>query len=720
MTSSSTVFRVGTRSSRLALLQTAAAVRLLGERLPGVAFETCPATTPGDRDRETDLRASPSDFFTRDLDEALLGGRIDLAVHSAKDLPEPVRGGLDWCWLPGREDARDALVLPRGRTPGEIPAAPRVGVSSDRREAWCRARFPGARLLSVRGDIEARLAQLDAGRYDVLLMAAAALIRLGLADRIAEWIPVDDLRPPDGQGVLALTFRAGDRRLQRLRSLLVPPVVFAGAGAGRAGTCTVETVAALRRAEVCLHDALLDPAVLALLPPEAEVVDAGKRCGSGGEGQGAINDLLLRHARRGRRVVRLKGGDPGVFGRLAEEVDALDALALPYRVLPGVSSLQTATTGTGMLLTRRGESRGFCALTPRAEGGAMASVGRDARAALPQVYFMAVSAAGGVLRELLSEGLPAATAAAVVFDAGAPHERVLRGTVAGFAADPPAAGDGPGLLLVGPAAARRYGTHGALEGRRVLLTCSEALQEEAANATLDLGGVPVPLPIIRLEPVPAGLDPLRGPARFDWLVLTSPSAVHAFADLMRAAGLDLRILPKILVCGDGTARALRDHGLLPAAQPEADFGADGALATARRAVAAGAAVLRLRSDAAGTDLSQQLSAMGFAVTDAVIVRNVPVAHARIPLFDAALFASRSAVCALLDRPDAPDLTGRPVAAIGRPTADELRRRGATDVVVGSEATVSAALLALAGRCVSEALGKECSVFGVRCSGGDGV
>jgi uroporphyrinogen III methyltransferase / synthase len=708
MTASPLHFRVGTRGSRLALVQTAIALRHLGERLPGVVFETRPYSAPGDRDQATDLRASPPDFFTRDLDDALRRGDLDLAMHSAKDVPDPVPDGLDWCWLPWREDPRDVLVFPRGRTAGDLPAAPRIGVSSERREAWCRTRFPSAALLPVRGDIERRLAQVDEGRYDVLIMAAAALIRLGLTDRISEWIPDDALRTPDGQGVLAMTFRAGDLRASRLRSALVRPVVFAGAGAGRAGTCTVETVQALARADVCLHDALLDRDLLRHLPARAQAIDVGKRSGEEGKGQSAINELLARHARRGARVVRLKGGDPGLFGRLAEEIDALDARRLPYHVLPGVSSLQAATTGTGMLLTRRGESRGFCAMTPRAEGGAVAPVDATARAALPQVFFMAVGSARQVFAELLAEGADPATPAAFVFDAGAPAERIMRGTLAGFAADPPAAGapTRPGLLIVGAAAGHGFDRrHGALGGRRVLLTCSETLQAEACALTAEWGGVPVPFPVIRLIPEPMGLDALQAGEVFDWVVLTSPSAVHATAAAMKDAGLDLRILPRILVCGDGTARALRAHGLQPAAAPSTGFGTAGVIQAARLAFDPGARVLRLRTDAAGETLAGELERLGARVTDVVIARNEPVAHMAVPPFEAVLFASRSAVRTFMDRTPAPDLSGRLVAAIGQPTSLELNRRGVAPVT-GREATVGAALEALAGVCVVEALRKE--------------
>ena len=118
------VFKVGTRTSKLARLQTRGALDHLVRWLSALRFEEVFLQTPGDRDLRTDLRVSPAEFFTRDLDEAILRGELDCAVHSAKDMPDPVPDGLDWCWLPWREDPRDVLVLRLGLTLESLPQAP--------------------------------------------------------------------------------------------------------------------------------------------------------------------------------------------------------------------------------------------------------------------------------------------------------------------------------------------------------------------------------------------------------------------------------------------------------------------------------------------------------------------------------------------------------------------------------------------------------------------
>ncbi|TAN36192.1 MAG: uroporphyrinogen-III C-methyltransferase [Verrucomicrobia bacterium] len=714
MTSSCMTIRLGTRNSRLALLQHRDALTRIEKLLPVVRFELVTLQTPGDRDRTTDLRVSPPDFFTRDLDAAVRAGRLDGALHSAKDLPAPMTAGLDWCWLPWREDPRDALVLSAGKTWADLPAAPVVGVSSERRETYARWRCPAAVLRTVRGNIEERIAQLDAGNFDVLMMAGAALTRLGLQARITEWVPLDDLPTPDGQGYLALTFRAGDPALTRLRSLFVKTVTFVGAGAGQEA-CTLAGLRALRQAEVCLHDTLLDPNLLNELPRGACVVNVGKRCRRHHAEQGEINDLVASYVRQGKRVVRLKGGDPGLFGRLAEELAALDALHLPYRVIPGVSSLQAATTGTGLLLTRRGVSRGFCALTPRAKDGAAAPVTRAVRSTLPVVFFMGADVVGRIMQTLIENGTASETPAAMVFAAGGEQEKILRATLGAFAgqtAESPALvaamqqmAEQPGLLIVGAVA--RYGydrTHGALQGRRVLLTCSEVLLEKAADVVRGFGGRPVARPLIRLVPKAEAQRELARLDRYGWLLITSPSAVRCLQTLLRTARLDIRHLPKLAVCGPGTAAELeKTLGLFPAFQASSDFGGAGVLADIEPLRQSGKRVLRVRSDKAGAGLADALRRGGLDVTDLVIYKNERIRYAERPEFDAVFFASASAVEAYVDLWGAASLAGRTIVAIGEPTVTSLQHAGLAADVVGFEATVTGAITALAAQQVNAAL-----------------
>ncbi len=209
------MLKAGTRSSNLAIIQTASALNRLQGVFPKLEFEMTPLSSPGDRDLKTDLRCSDPDFFTRDLDEAIIKGEIDCAVHSAKDLPEQLRPELDFFLLPWKEDPRDVLIFSHSyrQLPHDKPV---IGVSSERREEFCRRRFPEAKMKAIRGDIETRLQQLDAGEFDIVIMAAAALKRLDLTERIDEWIALADLPAPERQGVLAITFSVENKFMREL------------------------------------------------------------------------------------------------------------------------------------------------------------------------------------------------------------------------------------------------------------------------------------------------------------------------------------------------------------------------------------------------------------------------------------------------------------------------------------------------------------------------
>jgi len=705
MTTLSGVFRVGTRPSRLALTQTRNALVRLEDILPGCSFEPLPIASIGDRDRSTDLRQSPADFFTRELDRVLLDGEIDCAIHSAKDLPPQMPQGIDWFWLPEREEPRDVLIAAAGCSVADLPESPVIGVSSDRRSDYASKRFPQAVQKPIRGNIEERIAQLDDGDYDLIIMAAAALVRLNLEERISEWISLEELPVPDGQGYPAVTFRASDTAMQKLRGRFVKSVTFAGAGAGGAESCSIAALHELRRCDICLYDSLSASALLKEIPASAQAIDVGKRCGAHTMQQDAITVLICDLVRQGRKVVRLKGGDPGIFGRLAEETEALQKLHIPFRVIPGISALQMATTATGMLLTRRGESRGFCAMTPRRKGGGTAPVTSAARAELPIAMFMSIKASGAVTEELIRDGMDPQTPAAVVFGAGSDSEKILRSPLCRIAEAVLAEKtDQPGLLLIGSVTRHGFATDsGALGGRRILLTCSEALQQQAADCVRDFGGYPVQRPLISLQVTDAAVSEIRNLEKYNWIILTSPSAVRCFMEIVHDAEIDLRRIPKIMVCGSGSARALKEHGLIADAMPQKGYSAEALLETARGCIKSTDKILRLRSAKAGIAVTQGLRSMGAEVEDCIIYTNQPLMYDALPEFDAIFFASASAVEVYLEQWGAQQLQNKTILTIGRPTVKALESAGLKPTLISTEATVPDAISTLASFYIVESI-----------------
>jgi uroporphyrinogen III methyltransferase/synthase len=668
-------------------------------------------SSPGDHDHKTDLRVSDPDFFTRFLDDALRDGRIDCAVHSAKDLPYPVAEGLDWFWLPWREDPRDCVILRPGETAASLPAQPKVGVSSDRREEYSLRHYPNCVMKPIRGKIEDRIAQLDAGNVDILLMASAALNRLGLEDRITECIPLGELPSPTGQGYIAITFREGDARWQRIRSYFVHAVTFVGGGPGHPGLCTQAGIKALQNCEVCLHDALSAPELLAQVPTDAKIIDVGKRAGRYRISREALDAQIAEFARQGRRVVRLKGGDPGMFGRLPEETAALVAGRLPFRVIPGVSSLAAATTGTGMLLTRRGESHGCSVLTPRLADSTREAIAADVRRKLALVFFMAVGRSAEIRSQLLSEGRSESEPAAMIYDAGMPSQTIIRGTLADIATR---VGEHrtaqPGLLVIGQIAnsAHQYPLdHGALCGLRIILTCSAELMPAAIAEVEWLGGIPLPLPLIQLSPCDEALPQVQQLSDYDWVTLTSASALRCLMNLIRTHKLDLRDLPKIMIPGPGVARVLREHGLRADVMPDSRFSGASMLDAAIAVVKAGERVLRLRSDQAPSTVADRLRAHGCEVDDCVLYRNQAIPTSTLPDADLVFFASGSAVRAFVDAFGEKALCELSILVIGKPTATVLAEYGHEPDVMATEATIVSSIRTLAAHLVGHAL-QNCS------------
>ena len=214
--------RLGTRGSALALWQ-ANAVAAEVRRLSGRHCELVVITTTGDRLTDVPLSTvGGKRVFVKEIEQALDGGAIDLAVHSAKDMPADLPDGLAIGAVLPREDPRDAVVLPAGVRPPDLPvqalvaaqgAAPRVGSGSIRRVAQLRRVWPTARFRLVRGNVGTRLRKLDEGGYDLLILAVAGLKRLGLANRISAAVDVDACVPAPGQGSIAIETRADDREV---------------------------------------------------------------------------------------------------------------------------------------------------------------------------------------------------------------------------------------------------------------------------------------------------------------------------------------------------------------------------------------------------------------------------------------------------------------------------------------------------------------------------
>ncbi|HKK53396.1 MAG TPA: hydroxymethylbilane synthase, partial [Myxococcota bacterium] len=213
--------RLGTRGSRLALWQAHHVRDLVAGLGDAPPLEIVEIETSGDRIQDVPLSAAGGrDFFTKDIETALIDDRIDFAVHSLKDLATQLPDGLVLASVLERADPRDALVAEPGTTMDSLPEGASIGTSSLRRTAFLRAARPDIRVAGLRGNVPTRVGKLDAGNYDAILLATAGLERLGMGDRIAERLDPDVMTPAPAQGAIGLEARDGDdRTLDVLRRL---------------------------------------------------------------------------------------------------------------------------------------------------------------------------------------------------------------------------------------------------------------------------------------------------------------------------------------------------------------------------------------------------------------------------------------------------------------------------------------------------------------------
>lgn len=207
--------RLGGRGSRLSLVQLNEACDFLKILWPGISLENVIIETPGDRDKTTPLPTAQDDFFTRDLDDALLQGKIDVAVHSAKDLPERIRDGLCVIAVTPAFAPWECLVSRGNLQLAELPDGAKVGTSSERRRQRLVELNPQALPTDIRGNVPDRLNQMDAGSYDALILAVAGMVRLGKERSIAQIFSLAEFAPAPGQGALALVVRSDDLELRR-------------------------------------------------------------------------------------------------------------------------------------------------------------------------------------------------------------------------------------------------------------------------------------------------------------------------------------------------------------------------------------------------------------------------------------------------------------------------------------------------------------------------
>ena len=428
-------------------------------------------------------------------------------------------------------------------------------------------------------------------------------------------------------------------------------VYLVGAGPGDPGLLTVRGAELLARADVVVHDRLSSAQLLDLAPRTATRIDVGKAPGRAPVSQREIDQLLVEHGKTGATVVRLKGGDPFVFGRGGEEAEALIAAGVPFEVVPGITSAIAAPAYAGIPVTHRGLSTHVTIVTGH-EDPAKASSDTDwaalARAGGTLVVLMGAGRVAEVARLLIEGGRAPDTPVAAVRWGTHPHQRTIRSTLAKIGDE---AVESPSAIVIGAVAALDLAWFESrpLFGRRVVITRAREQASGLRARLTELGAEVVELPSIVVEPIDVALPELSG---YAWLVLTSANGVDAFFRRgLHPRGLDARALAGVQVAaiGPGTAAALERFGVRADLVPER-FVAESLLDAFPPPSAPGARVLVARAEQARAVLPDGLVGLGYTVDIVPLYRTVtaepdPVDLARVRAgeVDAITFTSSSTV-----------------------------------------------------------------------------
>jgi uroporphyrinogen III methyltransferase/synthase len=486
-------------------------------------------------------------------------------------------------------------------------------------------------------------------------------------------------------------------------AMVVKGIVWlVGAGPGDPGLLTRRGAEVLAQAEVVVHDRLANAALLDLAPASAQRISVGKAPGRVELDQEGINALLVEHGSAGRRVVRLKGGDPFVFGRGGEEAEALIAAGVPFEVVPGITSAIAAPAYAGIPVTHRGLSTHVTIVTGHEDPAkGRADVDWDAlgRAGGTLVILMGAAHVAELAAHLMAAGRAPDTPVAAVRNGTRPDQRTVRATLATIG---DAGVRSPAAIVVGDVAALDLSWFETrpLFGRRVVVTRAREQASELRVRLEALGAEVLELPSIRVEPVDFELPALD---RYAWLVCTSANGVGALFDRGFAPrGLDARALGGVRVgaIGPGTAAAFRSRGITPDLVPDR-FVAESLVDAFPAPRAPGERVLLARAEVARDVLPEGLGARGYEVEVLTVYRTVraepdeaELAAVRAGEVDAITFTSSSTVehfgALVATLPDPQPL----VVSIGPVTSATARTHGLRVDAEASEHTIRGLVSAL--------------------------
>lgn len=643
--------RIGTRKSKLALIQTEIVKNQILEKFPDFTVEIVKMSTKGDKDLNRSLASfGGKGVFTKELEEALLEGRIDLAVHSAKDMPMSFPKGLGIGAILNRSDVRDVIVTTTGTLLKNLKPGAVLGTSSLRRELQAKKINPDIKVNVLRGNVQTRIQKLRDGEYDAIVLAAAGLKRLCMEqeeDLYYEYMNPSEFLPAVGQGILAVEARNGDLKevleaihckeaeavLKAERGFLsmigggcnAPAAVytklsnmhitmkvmfaedgkhpvyvenmgrieeagqvgeetgkkvfahkpygmvtFIGAGPGDAGLITVKGMDALRNADVIIYDHLISMSLLNETKRNTRLIYAGKKSNDHHLKQGEINQLLIDYAKQGYDVVRLKGGDPFIFGRGGEEAMELKKEGIEYVIIPGVSSSYAVPAYQGIPVTHRNYASSLHIITghesKEKRGNSVLNFETLAKEEGTLIFLMGLLNLSNIVKELIAHGKDPKTPAAILQQGTTARQRAVYGTLENIEEECKISKiTTPAIIVIGEVTnlgkELSWFEKGPLFGKRIMATGTKRLASHLTKEVTKYGGEAVAFSLIDTQ---RNYVDMRNLSKYTWIVFTSANGVEYFFKSLKEQKIDIRTIfhIKFAVIGSGTKQALYHHGLI--------------------------------------------------------------------------------------------------------------------------------------------------------------
>jgi len=466
---------------------------------------------------------------------------------------------------------------------------------------------------------------------------------------------------------------------------MVGRVDIVGAGPGAAELITIKGLEKIREAEVLIYDRLVGFELIEEASATCELIYVGKNAHQHTMEQSQINQLLVEKAEEGKRVVRLKGGDPYVFGRGGEEVAQLQERQIPFEVVPGITSSIAGLTYAGIPITHRDYASSFHIFTGHLkEDGKAYDWSALARLEGTLVFLMGIKNLEKITHQLITHGLAGDTPVALIHWATYPHQQILEATLATVIASVQETEiTSPSIIVIGKVVALRKQLtpiNQALKHQRILVTRASKQKSTLIRKIREQGGIAFSLPMIQIEPIPPEVQLKKMLSNYTYLIFTSVNGVERFLQELMGTGLDIRALShlKIASIGTGTSDCLNRHGIQPDIQPER-FVAESLLAYLLPRLKATDQILlpcaKETRKMLATKLREKVS-----VTELVLYQTLkPEMRKEFSLekVDAITFTSASTVRNFVEyfKENLEQIKGKKIISIGPITSAELRKHG---------------------------------------------